>query len=115
MEMTSTAKTTAATTIAFIKEKPLLDTAIEVMNQFFKADPEGCTKLVDHRVKTTQAVCEHKTIQVSQVGDSPKVGVLGIINGILEAHCGERLAGIFDDNGKLSGFIRYPKELQNES
>lgn len=84
------------------------DCAVELLNEFFKLDPEGCKKLVEYRVTTNGDVANHPTIVVDDSGEKPKVGLVGIINGILSKFNvdGKRVA-IMMDGTKLVGFTVY--------
>jgi len=77
--------------------------AARVLGEFLKADPEGCLDLLERRIATTPGVVNHPTIQTAGTDANPKVGMLGVINGILEAACGYRVVVHFDGE-KIVGF-----------
>lgn len=77
---------------------------IKVLNDAFKLDPKAMQALVELRIPCNQALCDHPTIQVTNDG---KVGLVGIINGILEELTKLRL-GFEHVDGKLTGFVAVP-------
>lgn len=96
------------------------DTFLRVLNEAVAADPVALDALIDHRVECNTTLANHPTIQVTPMTfssrsivtksdlDRCEVGALGLLNGVIEAVTGERVAGVWDDN-KLVGFIRYIK------
>lgn len=86
-------------------EAQIQTTFIKVLNDAFKLDPKAMQALVDLRVKCNQALVNHPTIQVT-IND--EVGILGIINGILEELTKLKLGGNYDDDDKLTGFVAVP-------
>ena len=59
-----------------------IDHVLEVLNSIVKADPKAAFTLIETRVPCNAVLAEHPTVQVVG-GDTPTVGLLGIINGIL--------------------------------
>jgi len=86
----------------------LTDQAVTIFDEFLKLSPDACNELVSLRVKASKELADHPTIQVavSNGGASFKVGILGLVNGILEAAGHSRVAASFD-NDKLVGFTKY--------
>lgn len=91
------------------------DSIIDTLNVAFKADPDAIRDLIRHRVSCNRALADHPTIQVSDgmsgsgFEDEPSfsVGLLGMLNGVIEPLTGERIAFRWDDSGKPLGFCRY--------
>lgn len=66
---------------------PLVNHAIEVLNEIVALDPTVMTALIKHRVPCAEAFIDHPTVQVGLVDDDHpelgyEVGLLGIINGL---------------------------------
>ena len=57
--------------------------AIEILNGALKRDPEAITKLVNLRVDCNADLVGHPTIQSAEYHGVAKVGVLGLINGVV--------------------------------
>lgn len=88
----------------------LTESTIKVLNEFHRLDPIGCQALIDNRVFTTEGVLNHPAIQVSckEDGSEPKVGILGILNGVLETAGADRVAVVLDDKtNEIKEFIKY--------
>lgn len=86
---------------------------LQVLNEAYAADPAAIHALICNRVPCNQALADHPTIQVEvnrvAAGESYAVGMLGVINGLVEATTGERVAVMWsdDDKGRCLGFTRY--------
>lgn len=84
---------------------------IATLNEIHKLDSELTTNMVLHRFPCNAEIKNHKTVQAHCYGDasveSPKVGLLGILNGLVgidKNHFGA-IAGDFEKKGgKLLGF-----------
>ena len=91
----------------------LLSIALRVLNKAYTADPAAIHSIVNLRVPCNQILADHPTIQVgvNQFGsnESFDVGLVGILNGIIEAATGQRIAVAIsnDGEGTVSGFIAY--------
>ena len=56
--------------------------AIEVLNDALERDPSAITELVNMRAGCNESLAGHPTIQVQKFGDSHRIGILGLINGV---------------------------------
>jgi hypothetical protein len=83
-----------------------IHTAIRVLNEAFKADPVAISNMMGTRFSCSDTLADHPTIQVAAGDNAPHVGPLGIINGVLEAMTGQRVAAVYDEKG-LAGFTLY--------
>ncbi len=86
------------------------DIILKTLNEAVVADPIAIQELIDHRVPTNETLANHPTIQVRAELGGPtilEVGMLGVINGLVEAATGKRVAVIYDAADKLSGFTEY--------
>ena len=88
------------------------DTTVMVLNEALAADPDAINRLFAHREWCNAALADHPSIQVvsreSRWGTLTDLGVLGLINGIVTASTGERVAARVDEaTGKILGFQRY--------
>lgn len=100
---------------------PTLSAFLRVLNEAQAADPVALNALLNHRVECNAKLADHPTIQVRPMTfsgraivtksdlDRCEVGALGLLNGLIEATTGERIAAVWDDNDKLIGFIQYVK------
>ncbi|SDH08469.1 hypothetical protein [Roseospirillum parvum] len=57
--------------------------ALDILNQALERDPEAITALVNLRVPCNEKLARHATIQTYLLDDSPRLGPLGLINGVL--------------------------------
>lgn len=88
-----------------------IDRATEVLNRALKKDPEAIVNLINYRFECNYELAEDPTIQVLNNDGNYKVGLLGIINGILgvdEDGYGP-ISLILNNNNELIGFERYVK------
>ncbi len=94
--------------------KSLAQQAVDVLNEALKADGSTLRTLVSTRYECNGALADHPTIQVAMSGKKPVVGLLGIINGIVERQTGERIAACYDseDGFNLIGF-RLTSDIEN--
>lgn len=90
---------------------------IRVLNEAVELDKAALHKLIEFRVRCSKALADHPMIQVrttqesnntgaAMLVDVHRVGLLGILNGILGVDEFEQayLAGNYDDEGKLTNF-----------
>ena len=86
--------------------------ACDLLNEFLALDPECAQALMFHREKCNDTLASHPTIQVQQYIDDkfPKVGLLGLINGMFGVRDDGRgaICAIVDDTGKITGFKLTP-------
>lgn len=89
---------------------------LHALNQAYTADHAALHALVCNRVPCNQALADHPTVLVDTNKVTPTetyaVGMLGIVNGVIEAMSGKRIAAMFtgaDEQGRcrLIGFTTY--------
>ncbi len=95
----------------------MIQKAIDVMNEAFAADPAAIHALLINRVPCNQALTDHPTIQVDTTlfiaANLHSVGLLGILNGVLEPITGKRIASNWSDvknadgRHQFLGFVEY--------
>lgn len=87
--------------------------ACDLLNEFLKLDPECARAFFSHREKCNEAVTQHPTIQTFQYeGESPKVGFIGLINGMFgvkEDGMGAICYEIDQDTNEIKSFKLTPK------
>jgi hypothetical protein len=67
-----------------ISKEVLADLIIERLNEISKRDPVAFGKLIEARIECNEALADHPSVQVSNHEPGlAKVGVLGIINGLI--------------------------------
>lgn len=89
---------------------------VELMNSAFKADPKAMEQLIEARVPCNTALRNHPTIQVGEcAGESPRVGLLGILNGIVgvDFEGWGRVAATYSDDEppQLIGFQELKRDI----
>lgn len=90
-----------------IKEAVSIDDVILVLNDLLAADPDAAHALVEQRVKCSEKLANHPTIQVHCLdGQKPTVGLLGVINGIfgVDQDGWGPIVAVFEDDGRLVRF-----------
>ena len=73
--------------------------ALTVLNEALDKDRRALTELVNLRVDCNKALINHPTIQVGVYDGVAKVGVLGLINGVL----GDSPSGVIGAKGSIDG------------
>ena len=101
------------------KNTKQLNKIIKVLNSAYEADPAAVHALICNRVPCNLALARHPTVQVEQnkvsSKDSYAVGLLGMLNGIVEPITGGRVAIAFsapDQNKarRIIGFVEYKEK-----
>lgn len=69
---------------------PNVQKALDILNDALTRDPLALTQLVNARVSCNEKLTKHKMVQTGMYSGEYKIGVLGLINGIL----GYKLGGI---------------------
>lgn len=91
------------------KSQVTFEETIAFLNELIALDPEAMRALVEHHVPANQGLVDHPTVQVSGYdGAPPKVGLLGILNGLFgtdEEGWGV-ISALFEDDGRLVKFMR---------
>ena len=72
--------------------------ALKILNQALTLDPDAMTRLVNLRVECNAGLAAHPTIQVGAYNGIAKVGVLGLINGII----GNSPTGVIGAKGRIN-------------
>ena len=57
--------------------------AVELLNDVLERDPEAITRLINMRVDCNENLANHGTAKVQKFGDVYRIGVLGLLNGVL--------------------------------
>ena len=93
----------------------LIETCLSFLNNLVKIDNAAIEKLIEARIPCNQTMLDHPTVQAGVYDNIPKVGMLGIINGLIGIQPkGSKkpgwgyIAAQFDDNEKLIGFVTLP-------
>ena len=71
--------------------------AVAVLNDALERDPEAITKLFNLRVECNDRLEGHPFVQVSLYGGTRKIGLLGLLNGML----GESPTGVIGARGSV--------------
>ena len=79
----------------------------DLLNELLKLDYDCANELVSYRQQCNESVAAHQSIQVQQYKDDPfpKVGIVGVLNGMFGIRDDGMGAICFEiDNGKILGF-----------
>lgn len=108
----------------FEERKQAIEVAVSVLNSAYAADPAAIHALICNRVPCNLALADHPTIPVETnrvaTGETFSVGALGLVNGVLEAICGKRVAVQFsnekDERGahRIVGFQEYAPQHEQK-
>ena len=71
--------------------------ALQILNEALALDPEAITQLVNLRVECNPGLAAHQTIQVGAYDGIAKIGVLGLINGVI----GDSPTGVIGGKGRI--------------
>jgi hypothetical protein len=77
--------------------------AVEVLNEALSLDPAAVNSLMNSKVRCNDALADHPTIVVNDQSGVTRVGLLGVINGIVARQTDEVIEACIDD-GKVIGF-----------
>lgn len=96
---------------------PTIETAVRVLNEAFVADPVAIHALQCVRIPCSNALADHPTVIVDNARHAGRpeqstVGLLGLLNGVLEAMTGKRVATQWEmpedgSAGRMIGFRVY--------
>ena len=62
---------------------PFVERSLLVLNEALKRDPVAMTKLVNARIECAKDMAGHPSLQVGVYNNTYKIGMLGVLNGIL--------------------------------
>ena len=57
--------------------------AVSLLNDVLECDREVITRLINLRIDCNERMASHATIKVQRFGDVTRIGVLGLLNGVL--------------------------------
>ena len=93
-----------------INESVTVEQTIKLLNEMLAIDPEATQALIDSRVNCNEALADHATIQVQQYegDDHPKVGIIGVLNGMfgIDDEGWGPICCHINDEGKILKFDR---------
>lgn len=92
-------------------KEQILAAALGVLNSAIGCDKDAMHALVETRVPCNDLLADHTSICVTESaeGGGCEVGLLGVLNGILEPLTEERIAAVYTADGKLAQFIIYQR------
>ena len=84
----------------------VIEKLADFMNDLLDNDPEAITKLVGNRVIVkSRIIIDHSTVIVGEEKDKKfSLGIIGLINGLIDLPMNNRLGAEYDEDGKLIGF-----------
>lgn len=91
--------------------KAVFGAALAILNEAYAADPAAMHALVVNRVPCNQKLADHPSVQVGTNNMVNKhvtrpayvVGMMGVLNGVIEPLTGKRIALQFSDRGTKTG------------
>ncbi len=90
----------------------------ELLNELLKVDYSCVESLMNYRVKCNIHIANHPTVQVQQFKTDPfpKVGLLGILNGLfgIDADGMGAIYMVIDDNTRKISSFRTADYIENE-
>ena len=87
-------------------EQEIFDAFAGVMKSGLLCDPLAITSLAKTRVQCNASLAIHPTIQVQECTDGTfTVGMIGILNGILEELTGRKFSYMIDGSGSVLDFV----------
>lgn len=78
-------------------DRPLAKRIVDLLNDLVSKDRPAIAALIANRVPCNQAIADHPTVIVSVQNGGYHVGLLGILNGLVESNEKEAIAAVFDD------------------
>jgi hypothetical protein len=91
---------------------------INFLNELVKVDKEAVKNLVETRVPCSEKLTEHPTVQVlvDENGQNPKIGIMGILNGLIGVHESGYgyIAAVYNDYDGFEGFEIPPQVRSDE-
>jgi hypothetical protein len=93
---------------------PKVKQALAVLNDALERDPLALTQLLNARVSCNERLSKHATVQMGRYDGEGKVGVLGLINGIL----GYKRGGIGaegDVDPRTGRFVRIKRFIRTKA
>lgn len=91
-----------------MNKQEILESILNTLNEACQADKNAINQLCETRVPCNETLAEHPTVVVKEDNDGQTtIGLIGIINGICEKLTGLKVAGEYNANDKLVGFVAY--------
>lgn len=90
-------------------DEALAERVITLLNELVEIDRDAIEKLVNYRVACNRKLGEHPTVQVGIEDDVHRVGLVGILNGVVgvDDYLNGAVAVEYGKDGKLVRFVRY--------
>lgn len=95
---------------------------VKYLNELCEIDSDAIKSLIEYRVSTNKEMMEHPSVCVMCSEDSngnpihPKLGMLGVINGIFGISKSEwhYIAAEFDEDGNFHRFLESPQAQKED-
>jgi hypothetical protein len=119
----SRAATSPRRKLAQVDSMRLFGVVLATLNEAYKDDAAAIHALICNRVPCNKNLADHPTMQVELNAVTSRksyaIGMLGVLNGVVERLTGERIAATFgkpnaDGKCKLTGFVRYTPNAQDQ-
>ena len=83
--------------------------AVDLLNDVLERDPEAITRLINMRVDCNESLANHATAKVQKFGETYRIGVLGLLNGVLGGSPSGDIGAKGSINGDTGNFIKIKK------
>ena len=87
--------------------RKIANTIIDILNDAMATDEDAMGRLMASQASCNQTMADHPTIVVKDNGQETFLTPRGLINGIVEPLCGERIGAQMTPEGTLLGFQIY--------
>jgi hypothetical protein len=85
-----------------------------LMNELLELDPSAVRELIDSRVGCDDRIANHPHVQVMSDEGGCRLGVMGILNGLIGSDGKRFVSANFDNDGNLIGFSHTVMDHENE-
>jgi hypothetical protein len=91
-----------------------IEKVVDVLNDALRRDGGAINALLSARIPCNESLADHPTIVVGGSDIAPNIGVLGLINGVIEPLTGDRVCAHYSEcsESKLVKFSAYNAALR---
>jgi hypothetical protein len=96
--------------------EPVIDRIVKMLNEALTIDPAAITCLLSTRIPCNQGVADNSALIVAPVyakglpEENYSIGVLGLINAVVETATGQRVAAVYSDEDDAGN--KFPMRLE---
>lgn len=87
-----------------------IDVIIDYLNEMLELDRDAIDSLIRNSVPVNEAIAEHPTCTVYKQNGGYKLGMLGLLNGLIAKHTNYYLTMEFENSeGEMKKFLKFSK------